>query len=69
MIPRFTTCSPAIVVELKIDNAVDTAIDQILRKEYPRKVAEYSGDILLVGIAYDRQNKHHSCRIEKYPAE
>ena len=42
-----------------------TAIDQIRRKEYPAKLAEYSGEILLVGINYDKETKQHTCKIEK----
>ena len=64
-IPRKNVDSPAIVVELKVNRDADAAIDQILRKEYPAKVAEYSGKLLLVGISYDRQTKLHSCRIQK----
>lgn len=64
-IPRKNVDSPAIVVELKVSKSADTAIDQILRKEYPAKVAEYEGRLLLVGISYDRETKRHSCKIEK----
>ena len=45
---------------------VDKTIDEIRRKQYPAKIAEYSGDILLVGINYDKQSKTHSCRIERW---
>ena len=45
--------------EVKYDDTVDTAIDQIHRRQYPQKVAEYTGDILLVGISYDRKTKEH----------
>ena len=65
MIPRRNVNKPALVVELKFNNTADTAIDQIKRKEYPAKIAEYSGDILLVGINYDRETKKHTCKIEK----
>ena len=65
MIPRRNVNKPALVIELKFNNSVDTAIDQIKRKEYPAKIAEYSGNILLVGINYDRETKKHTCRIEK----
>ena len=64
-IPRKNVDSPAIVVELKVNKDADAAIDQIRRKEYPAKVAEYAGNLLLVGISYDRQTRQHSCRIEK----
>ena len=66
LIPRKNVDSPAIVLELKYDKDADTAIDQIKRKEYPAKIAEYAGDILLVGINYDKQSKTHSCRIERW---
>jgi hypothetical protein len=65
MIPRKNVDSPAIVLELKYNQDADTAIDQILRKQYPAKVAEYSGELLLVGINYDKQLKTHQCRIVK----
>lgn len=37
---------------------------QIRRKDYPEKVAQYSGDMLLVGINYNKTTKRHDCRIE-----
>ena len=48
------------------EHAVERAIDQIKRKEYPSKIAEYTGNILLVGINYDKETKQHTCKIEKY---
>ena len=66
MIPRRNVGKPALVIELKFNNTADTAIDQIKRKQYPAKIAEYTGDILLVGINYDRDSKQHTCRIERY---
>ena len=65
MIPRKHVSSPAIILELKYNKDADTAISQILRKEYPAKVAEYAGDLLLVGVNYDKETKQHSCRIVK----
>ena len=65
LIPRKKVDSPAIVIELKVKKDADAAIDQIRRKQYPAKVAEYVGNLLLVGINYDRDTKQHSCRIEK----
>ena len=64
MIPRRNVSKPALVIELKFNNTADTAIDQIKRKQYPAKIAEYTGDILLVGINYDRETKLHTCKIE-----
>lgn len=65
LIPRKNVDSPAIVIELKYDKAVDTAIAQIKRMQYPAKVAQYADRLLLVGITYDRGTKEHRCCIEK----
>lgn len=64
-IPRKNVDGPAIVVELKYDKTVNTAIEQIKRKQYPAKVAQYADNLLLVGITYDRESKQHFCCIEK----
>lgn len=66
LIPRKNGDSPAIVLELKCDKDADSAINQIHRKNYPAKVAEYADRLLLVGINYDRETKQHTCRIENY---
>ncbi len=66
LIPRKNVDSPAIVLELKYNNDADTAISQIKRKQYPAKIAEYTDNLLLVGINYDKQQKKHECRIERY---
>ena len=70
LIPRKNVDSPAIILELKYNrsatkNAAESAIDQIRRREYPAKVAEYAGRLLLVAISYDEKQKKHSCVIEK----
>ena len=65
LLPRKNVSSPAIVIELKYDKDADTAIAQIKRKKYPAKVAQYTADLLLVGINYDKETKTHSCLIER----
>jgi hypothetical protein len=65
LIPRKNVDSPALVIELKCGQTVDAAIDQIKRKDYPARLVDYAGNLLLVGINYDRQTKTHTCRIEK----
>lgn len=65
LIPRKNVNSPAIVLELKYDKSADSAIDQIHRKQYPAKVVQYTGELLLGGINYDKEKKTHECRIEK----
>jgi len=57
---------PAIVVELKWDKSAEGAIAQIKKKEYCRSLEEYQGNLILVGINYDKKTKKHSCVIEKY---
>ena len=65
LIPRRQVDSPAVVIELKYNRDADTAISQILRKEYPAKVAPYADNLLLVGINYDKESKQHACKIKK----
>ena len=65
LIPRKNVASPAIVIELKYDKAVSTAIEQIKQRQYPAKVAQYTDNLLLVGITYERDTKQHRCCIEK----
>ncbi len=57
---------PALVVELKWDKSAKGAINQIRKKEYCQSLEEYQGNLLLVGVNYDRKNKEHKCIIEKY---
>lgn len=57
---------PALVVELKWNKSAKTALKQIYEKEYPRSLMEYTGNILIVGINYDKKTKLHECKIEEY---
>ncbi len=66
MIPRRNVDKPAMIVELKYDKDADSAISQIHRKEYQSKVMDYTDNLLLVGINYDKNTKTHSCIIERY---
>ena len=65
-LPHRSVNTPALLVELKWNQSAETAIRQIHQKKYPQKIADYSGDILLVGINYDKQSKQHSCKIERF---
>ena len=74
LIPRKNVKKPAILIELKYKESAQSAIDQIKKRNYPAKVAEYTGEILLVGVNYERDSKaenykKHSCVIEKYKKE
>ncbi|MGN0353992.1 MAG: AAA family ATPase [Muricoprocola sp.] len=57
---------PAMIVELKWDKTVQGAIQQIKEKQYVTSLKEYQGNLLLVGINYDKADKVHSCKIEKW---
>ena len=56
---------PALVVELKWDKSATTAIDQIKAKGYCEGIKEYTDNILMVGINYDKKTKKHTCTIER----
>ena len=56
---------PAVIIELKWDQNVSGAIAQIKNRHYVNALKDYTGNILLVGISYDRKTKTHSCVIEK----
>lgn len=62
---EYRTSYPALLVELKWNKSTDTAIEQIWDKKYPDSILEYTGNILLVGINYNKKTKEHECRIEK----
>lgn len=61
------TGKPAMVVELKYGKTAEEAIQQIKDRKYTQALQGYTGEILLVGINYDREraDKPHSCIIEK----
>lgn len=57
---------PAMIVELKWNGSAESAISQIKAKKYSHTINEYSGNLLLVGINYDKESKKHTCLIEKF---
>jgi len=63
--PRKNNSNPAMIVELKYDNSAESALEQIKKKQYTDCLKDYSGEILLVGINYDKDDKKHTCKIEK----
>ena len=66
LLPRPSVASPALVIELKINETAETAIKQIKEKEYINKVKEHANKILLIGICYDKKSKKHTCKIEEH---
>ena len=65
-LPRKHTDKPALIVELKWDRSAQGAIDQIKQKHYIDALKDYTGNLLLVGINYNKETKEHQCKIEKY---
>ena len=63
--PEYREDYPALVVELKWNKSAATALQQIKEKYYAESLEDYVGEILLVGINYDKKTKKHSCSIEK----
>ena len=65
MIPRKRYVDkPAIVIELKWDKSAVGALDQIKEKQYGNALKDYQGNLLLVGINYNKTTKKHECVIE-----
>ncbi|MBQ9609708.1 MAG: AAA family ATPase [Lachnospiraceae bacterium] len=64
-LPRRGVSSPAMIVELKVDETAGGAIAQIKDKKYVEGLKTYSGKVLLVGISYNRKTKKHGCVIEE----
>ena len=64
--PEYRADYPALVVELKWNKNANTALKQIKEKKYPESICSYTGDILIVGINYDKKSKKHECVIERY---
>ncbi len=66
-LPLPTVAKPALVIKLKYNKSADTAISQIKDRQYVRTLEGYGGEILLVGVSYDKNNvnKPYNCVIEK----
>lgn len=69
--PETDKSADCIILELKVDRTPDEAIRQIREKNYALRFQarmgekpQYSGRILAVGIAYEREQKKHSCKVE-----
>ena len=65
-LPKKYSDKPAMIVELKYDKSPEGAIAQIKEKKYVESLETYHGNLLLVGINYDKESKKHTCVIEKW---
>lgn len=63
--PKRRSTLPAMIVELKWNKDAEGAIKQIKDRDYPKVLTNYGGDIVLVGINYDEDEKEHTCIIER----
>lgn len=70
-LPLPSSGKPALVVELKYEQSADAAIRQIKERHYTQALEGYTGDILLIGVNYskDDRGKTHSCVIERLRPE
>lgn len=68
-LPKKASPMPALIIELKWNQSADGAIAQIKNRQYFSALKDYGGDILLVGINYNKNAKSnsrkHTCVIEK----
>lgn len=64
-LPHSYSDKPAMIVELKWNKQAEGAIAQIKDKKYVKALEGYAGDLLLVGISYQKKSKKHDCIIEK----
>jgi hypothetical protein len=67
-VPKKGVDKPAMIVELKWYDKSETAIAQIKNKKYCQALGGYKGEVLLVGISYEKKGKNskqHKCVIER----
>ncbi|MCI9622630.1 MAG: AAA family ATPase [Lachnospiraceae bacterium] len=68
-LPKKDSMMPALVIELKWNQSANGAIAQIREKQYPEALKGFGGEVLLVGIGYDKDTgagkRKHTCKIEK----
>lgn len=72
--PKRNSDYPALVIELKAldkshpERDAEGAIAQIKQHNYPDAINNYTDEILLVGISYDKDDpeKKHACKIESW---
>ena len=69
-LPKPGESVPALVIELKWNKSAQAAIEQIKQRKYPEALRGWGGDILLVGVNYDRDapagQRKYDCAIERW---
>ena len=57
---------PAMIVELKRNQSIGAALQQIESRQYFNVMDKYQGDLLLVAVNYDEKTNVHNCEIKKF---
>lgn len=69
-LPKKNSPFPALIIELKWEKSAEGAIAQIKNRHYPDALKGLNGDILLVGINYNKNasvgERKHTCIIEPF---
>ena len=65
LVPYRNVDKPAIVLELKYNKSAEGTIKQIKEKQYGEALRDWTGEVVLVGINYDKKTKNHECTIER----
>lgn len=71
-LPKYNVVKPPMIIELKWDRDAESAISQIKEKKYPESLGEYKGEVILIGISYEKDGpdaKKHYCTIERIEME
>lgn len=67
-LPKKDSGYPALLIELKWNKSAENAIAQVHNRKYPQVLAGFGGELLLVGINYDKDapigQRKHTGRIE-----
>ena len=63
-LPKRGSQLPALVVELKWNKPVESAIGQIRSRGYYEPIRGLDVPLLLVGVTYDAKTREHRCRID-----
>ena len=64
LVPRMGNSNPAMIIELKWEQTAGIALEQIKERGYVKSLKDYHGQVLFVGVNYDKQTKNHECRFE-----
>lgn len=54
------------IVELKVNDSVESGIEQIKERNYRKGLEKYLDNLLLVSISYDKKSKVHQCKIARF---